>query len=203
MKKQDLYNLINERFSTSSTALYDKFRTEQKILADEYFEQIKKEVNITAISEKINEAIDSIRTVNLFGFLSHNAYDGFISSVRRFGDSKHNFEKSMKNSIQMLFSITSTIKTQDSFDHSEMSKKYFSLHDKCVLWYKKENEKLVTLRNELEHVVKVYPNAKKAAKKLEELGLDLSDIEEIKAEKLPEVIKTSVDVCLFNKKGCE
>lgn len=198
MKKQDLYNLIDARYKEKCAELNNAYEEKAENLAQNV---------INHYHDQLTELSDAFENVRDLFTNSERVLEGItgnygvVRDIRNLvlqGSLYNRIQKALVNELKSL--NREWYSPLDEMPEIETLKKYYN--GKIHLKYIKEKEKLDTLRTELKQIVKTSSTAKAAAKKLQDLGLDLSDLEKHSEDNLPMVLKTSVDVCLFNKQGC-
>jgi hypothetical protein len=194
MRKQELYDFIEAQYNKKLEKLKERhtqtLTQHAKHIFNKYYETI---VSIDYEIEGLRKCMKHLPS----GILPYNQ---FTSDLRQ-SVSRGSYKEHMEKSIIAHYSNLKECKIED-YNSAEVNE-FIKDHNKLYVLYKQEKEQLDTLKYELNNVVRIFPSAKKAAEKLEELGLDLSGLESVKIENLPAIVKTSVDVCLFNEEGCK
>jgi hypothetical protein len=199
VKKSDLYDYINNLYEKRQSQLKKKYCESLKPIADEILKLSE------GLIEKLSTILNSIETLDLefLKYLTNNNYG--VSCLK---NSSWYFQNSPKHVVDKFLTTKAENVQALIYDDKVIPLRYiphFKTWNAIVSNYNKELEEAQKLRDELTLIVKNEKKAQKAYKRLAELGLDMTSFQENFKEEsyLPDIVRTSVSVEIFNNLGDE
>lgn len=199
VRKADLYEYIENLYNKRESKLKEEYSKSLKPMVERLLHLHDSMLN------KLEDILQEIQTLDIDLLKELTKYNHGIIALN---SANYYFNKSPKQIVESVLNSKAENVEELRFSETVMSeemKEIVKAWNAVVVNYNKEISEAIKLKDELYMIVKNERRATRAYKRLVELGLDMTGFKEnFKNETyVPDILRTSVDINIFNGLGDE